>query len=146
VAFEHGFPETGQFAAYYPAHYGETPSETPEGKATNLVVFRSQGYQTGKVPLSWAQVRNVYLIIAPIFAVILYFSWGDLTTWAKTQWVSHQPLHIQAAPPEGALDAANSATACGSVMKLEGDWFPPAIRGNQNGHASRVRAPTRVLV
>jgi AraC family ethanolamine operon transcriptional activator len=28
VAFEYGFPETGRFAAYYRAHFGESPSET----------------------------------------------------------------------------------------------------------------------
>jgi AraC family ethanolamine operon transcriptional activator len=28
LAFEHGFPETGRFASYYRAHFGETPSET----------------------------------------------------------------------------------------------------------------------
>jgi len=28
LAFEHGFAETGRFAAYYRAHFGETPSET----------------------------------------------------------------------------------------------------------------------
>jgi AraC family ethanolamine operon transcriptional activator len=28
LAFEHGFPEPGRFAAYYRAHFGETPSET----------------------------------------------------------------------------------------------------------------------
>jgi AraC family ethanolamine operon transcriptional activator len=28
VAFENGFPEPGRFAAYYRAHFGETPSET----------------------------------------------------------------------------------------------------------------------
>jgi AraC family ethanolamine operon transcriptional activator len=28
LAFEHGFPETGRFAAYYREHFGETPSET----------------------------------------------------------------------------------------------------------------------
>jgi len=28
LAFEHGFPQTGRFAAYYRAHFGETPSET----------------------------------------------------------------------------------------------------------------------
>jgi AraC family ethanolamine operon transcriptional activator len=28
LAFEHGFPETGRFAAYYRAHFGERPSET----------------------------------------------------------------------------------------------------------------------
>jgi hypothetical protein len=73
--------------------------------------------------LSWAQVRNVYLITGPIFAVILYFSWGDLTAWAKTQWLGHQPLHIQSAPPEAPLDAASSAAACGSVLKLEEPAF-----------------------
>ena len=28
VAFEYGFPDPGRFAAYYRAHFGETPSET----------------------------------------------------------------------------------------------------------------------
>jgi len=28
LALEYGFPETGRFAAYYRAHFGETPSET----------------------------------------------------------------------------------------------------------------------
>ena len=28
LAFEYGFPETGRFAAYYRAHFSETPSET----------------------------------------------------------------------------------------------------------------------
>ena len=28
LAFEYGFPEAGRFAAYYRAHFGETPSET----------------------------------------------------------------------------------------------------------------------
>ena len=28
LAFEYGFPETGRFAAYYRAHFGESPSET----------------------------------------------------------------------------------------------------------------------
>ena len=28
LAFDYGFPETGRFAAYYRAHFGETPSET----------------------------------------------------------------------------------------------------------------------
>jgi len=32
VAFEYGFPETGRFAAYYRAHFGETPSETCRSK------------------------------------------------------------------------------------------------------------------
>src|SRR5271155_5029592 len=62
----------------------------PQGKGTNLVVFHSQAYQTGNVPLSWVQVRNVYLIIGPILAVILYFSWSDLQSWAKTRWLATQ--------------------------------------------------------
>ena len=32
VAFEHGFPESGRFAAYYHAHFGEMPSETYRSK------------------------------------------------------------------------------------------------------------------
>jgi hypothetical protein len=95
----------------------------PQGKGTNVMVYASQGYLTGKVPLSWVQVRNVYLIIAPILAVILYFTWGDLRSWAKTEWMAAQPLKVQAAPPETPLDAASSAAACGNVLKLEADAF-----------------------
>jgi AraC family ethanolamine operon transcriptional activator len=36
VAFEHGFPETGRFAAYYRAHFGETPSETCRVKSLGI--------------------------------------------------------------------------------------------------------------
>jgi hypothetical protein len=35
-----------------------------EGK--NIIVYLSQDYQTMRVPLCWAQVRNVYLVISPI--------------------------------------------------------------------------------
>jgi AraC family ethanolamine operon transcriptional activator len=33
LAFEYGFPETGRFAAYYRANFGETPSETCRNRA-----------------------------------------------------------------------------------------------------------------
>lgn len=36
VAFEYGFPETGRFAAYYRAHFGETPSETCRFKSVGI--------------------------------------------------------------------------------------------------------------
>ena len=35
VAFEYGFPETGRFAAYYRAHFGETPSETCRSRSVD---------------------------------------------------------------------------------------------------------------
>ena len=35
LAFEHGFPETGRFAAYYRAHFGETPSQTLRSKSVS---------------------------------------------------------------------------------------------------------------
>jgi AraC-like DNA-binding protein len=34
LAFEYGFPESGRFAAYYRAHFGETPSETVRSRST----------------------------------------------------------------------------------------------------------------
>jgi len=43
VAFEYGFPETGRFAAYYRAHFGETPSETCR---TSSVGCRTQIFRT----------------------------------------------------------------------------------------------------
>ena len=36
LAFEHGFPEAGRFAAYYRAHFGETPSQTSRSKAVSI--------------------------------------------------------------------------------------------------------------
>ena len=35
LAFEYGFPQTGRFAAYYRAHFGETPSETLRSKSVS---------------------------------------------------------------------------------------------------------------
>jgi len=35
LAFEYGFPETGRFAAYYRAHFGETPSETLRSRSVS---------------------------------------------------------------------------------------------------------------
>lgn len=36
VAFEYGFPETGRFAAYYRAHFGEIPSETCRSSSVGI--------------------------------------------------------------------------------------------------------------
>lgn len=36
VAFQHGFLETGRFAAYYRAHFGETPSETCRSSSVGI--------------------------------------------------------------------------------------------------------------
>jgi transcriptional regulator GlxA family with amidase domain len=35
LAFEYGFPQTGRFAAYYRAHFGETPSETLRSRSVS---------------------------------------------------------------------------------------------------------------
>jgi AraC-like DNA-binding protein len=35
LAFEYGFPEAGRFAAYYRAHFGETPSETLRSRSVS---------------------------------------------------------------------------------------------------------------
>jgi AraC family ethanolamine operon transcriptional activator len=40
VAFEYGFPETGRFAAYYRAHFGETPSETCRSRSEAISSLR----------------------------------------------------------------------------------------------------------
>jgi AraC-like DNA-binding protein len=40
LAFEYGFPETGRFAAYYRAHFGETPSETLRSRSASARTVR----------------------------------------------------------------------------------------------------------
>lgn len=40
LAFEYGFPETGRFAAYYRAHFGETPTETLRSRSMSTQNFR----------------------------------------------------------------------------------------------------------
>jgi AraC family ethanolamine operon transcriptional activator len=41
LAFEYGFPETGRFAAYYRAHFGETPSETLRSRGVNTHILNN---------------------------------------------------------------------------------------------------------
>jgi AraC-like DNA-binding protein len=40
LAFEHGFPEAGRCAAYYRAHFGETPSQTSRSRSVGRRSFR----------------------------------------------------------------------------------------------------------
>ena len=39
LAFEYGFPEPGRFAAYYRAHFGETPSETLRSRGVSTHIL-----------------------------------------------------------------------------------------------------------
>jgi hypothetical protein len=106
---------------YLPLFPIRSMSVLPQGKSTNLVIYHSQEFQSGRVPLSWVQIRNVYLIMFPIFAVILYFSWGDLRSWAVKTWSSTQPIKMSSAPPDAPVNV--SSLACGSSLKLEGPAF-----------------------
>jgi hypothetical protein len=106
----------------------------PIGKGTNVVVYNSQNYQTVRVPLCWPQVRNVYLCITPILALILYFGWPDIQKWWKEDVLksstSQTALKLEQEPPRAQpveadlpLDSKRAATACGKVLKLDETAF-----------------------
>lgn len=72
----------------------------PEGKGTNAIVYSSRNYRMRRVPLARTQVRNIYLVVAPILAVILLFSWSNIRAWVKNDLLraKPQPLQVQARP------------------------------------------------
>jgi hypothetical protein len=99
----------------------------PVGKGTNIVIHQSQSYQTRRVPLCWAQARNVYLVISPIILLVLYFNWSDIQSWVKedvlksTARQSAMQPEPQAQPSEAdlPLNGKDAAVACGKVLKLD---------------------------
>lgn len=96
----------------------------PQGNRTNLLVYQSQGYMSRKVPLCWPQVRNVYYFTGPILALILFFSWSGTKTWTKNDVLHiHPKVLAMQTPSEPALNAAQSAVACGKILKLEQPTF-----------------------
>jgi hypothetical protein len=77
--------------------------------------------------MCWSQVRNVYLCVSPILALILYFNSPDIRKWWKedvmksgTSQSALQPEPPQAQPVEAdlPLDSKDAAVACGRVLKL----------------------------
>jgi hypothetical protein len=104
----------------------------PVGKGTNIIIHRSQSYQTLRVPLCWPQIRNVYLCVSPILAFILYFGGSDIKNWWKEDILKSSTSHsaLMAEPPQaqpaGAdlpLDTKAAAVACGKVFKLDEEAF-----------------------
>lgn len=100
----------------------------PVGKGTNIIVHSSQNYQTRRVPLCWAQARNVYLVISPIILLVLYFNWSDIQTWVKEDVLKSSSPHsaVQMEPPQAQpveadlpLTSKDAAVACGKVLKLD---------------------------
>jgi hypothetical protein len=102
----------------------------PVGKATNIIIHRSQNYRAVRVPLCWPQILNVYLCVSPILVLILYFAGPDIQKWWKEDVLksgtSQGALKLEQEPPEMQpvetdlpLDAKHAATACGKVLKLD---------------------------
>jgi hypothetical protein len=103
----------------------------PMGKGTTAVVYNSRSYQTLRVPICWPQVRNVYLCISPILALVLYFGWPDIQQWWKqdilrsappsalTPALAPEPPQFQPDETNLPLDAKAAAIACGNVLKLD---------------------------
>jgi len=99
----------------------------PVGKGTNIIVHSSQNYQTRRVPLCWAQARNVYLVISPIILLVLYFNRSDIQTWVKEDVLKLRTPQsaVQMEPPQSQpveadlpLNSKDAAVACGKVLKL----------------------------
>lgn len=96
----------------------------PQGNGTNLLVYQSQSYLSRKVPLCWPQVRNVCYITGPILALVLFFSWANISAWVMYDLLHIRPKVVaMQAKSEPALDAAQSAVACGNLLKLEQPTF-----------------------
>jgi hypothetical protein len=100
----------------------------PVGAGTNVVVYRSQSYQTLRVPLCWPQVRNVYLCVSPMLALVLYFGGSDIKNWWKEDILKSRssqsalvPESPQVQPVEAELplNSKDAAVACGKVYKLD---------------------------
>jgi len=98
------------------------------GQGTNVVVHRSQSYQTVRVPLCWPQVRNVYLCASPVLVLILYFGGPDIRNWwnedvmkksAPRVSLKPEPQQEQTHVSDTPLDSKAAVTACGKVMKLD---------------------------
>ena len=94
----------------------------PSGEGTNLIVWNSQSYRTMKVPLCWPQVRNIYMFSVPIILLVIAFNWNDLRHWVNHDILKRGPV-VEAAPIELPMDDAQSAKACGNVLKLQADNF-----------------------
>jgi hypothetical protein len=89
---------------------------------------RPKANQTMRAPLCWQQVRNVYLVIAPIVVVILYFSRHDINDWVRLDALnrpSHLSLQAENSnlPVELPLSSKDAAATCGQVLKLEKTAF-----------------------
>ena len=98
----------------------------PTKDGTNLIVWRSQSYQTMKVPLSWPQICNTYGIFTiPILALIIGLNWSDLNGWVHHNllYAKAPLLKVEAAPVESPLDPVSAMRACGSELKLDEQTF-----------------------
>jgi hypothetical protein len=104
----------------------------PVGKGTNIIIHSSQSYQTVRVPLCWPQVRNVYLCVSPILAMILYFAGADIQKWWKEDILkqSSSQSALKPEPPRAEpfeadlpLQGKAAAVACGKVLKLDEGAF-----------------------
>jgi hypothetical protein len=100
----------------------------PVGEGTNIIVHSSQRYQTLRVPLCWAQVRNVYLVLGPIILLALVLNWPDIQKWVKEDVLKQSAVQVeppQAQPAEAdlPLSSKEAAVACGKVLKLDAAAF-----------------------
>ncbi len=94
----------------------------PTGKGINIIIHQSQRYRTVRVPMCWEQVRNVYLIVSPIFLFFVGMYFNAHTPSTSTQRMESGVIKVSAfdmlKARSGPITARSSTGPCGRTLKV----------------------------